>query len=323
MNKKFKFRNLIIFLNDRCDVGCPSCNVAARLDNKGELTCEWLTIFFEKLAQIPFSGYIIWTGGEPFLSPDSLMKGIRLAAEKEYNSEVLTSGSWFEAYPEFLVKLKQAGNFSLRISLDAEHQQRIPVTKIISLVRSALDLKIELNFTIREIPGTRQEIRHYLAEIEAKSGFRITDQANSRRIHTIPHIPVTAEESYNKIFGSTGKNNWQARCQQGFKDIVIFKDGLLYPCCGLFGLKNSQQYALGDILTEQWQDLAADLFSKPLLKILYREGPFQLCRKLNLDPAAWRWPQFNNPCALCRALFSLRSEDVLKLTRKSLGSVVV
>ncbi|UCH98093.1 MAG: radical SAM protein, partial [Candidatus Aminicenantes bacterium] len=286
-----KYQSIIIFLNRRCDVGCTSCNVNARPENKKELSCQWLSSFFNRVEDLKFSGYILWTGGEPFFSPGALQTGISLASRRGYHSEILTGAGWFDTHPEWLEPLSRNDNFSIRISLDAEHQERVPLSRVISLIRRAWQLQIQVNFTLREIPGGQESVNRYIEEIKKHlPEFYHYHRHRSRWVHYIPHIPISPRGYGSSSSHGTGK--YKQPCSMAFRDLVIGEDGLVYPCCGLFGFPFHQRLAVGDPMKESWESIAARQSHHPLFRRLKGTGPYGICKELNLDPGKWTWPRF-------------------------------
>lgn len=307
--------NLIFFLNRRCTVGCPSCNAGVSAEQGDELSPQWLENFFHTIHGLDFSNYIIWTGGEPFLSFETLKKGISLAAAGDYSSEILTSGIWFENHPGYLETLATSGSFSLRISLDAEHQDRVPMPLIISLMKKALALHIEVNLTLREIPRRPGFVHHSLQEIKEKlPQFYRENYKRSRWLHHIPHMPVSPPAEHNSPCGEVSVRSHvgkgQGPCKMGFKDIVIGEDGRLYPCCGLFGIPGHERLAIGNPLNEPWETLETRQQQSPLFQVLRKKGAYGICRQLELKPEIWAWPPFQSPCSLCLALFHQYADRV-------------
>jgi len=299
--------NIILFLNRRCTVGCASCNAGATTGNTAELTSQWLETFFNKLHDLEFSGYIVWTGGEPFLSFQALQKGISLASQNKYHSEILTSGAWFQQAPEQLESLAAVGDFSLRISLDAEHHDSVPLPIIISLIKKSLSLGIEVNFTLRQIPGRENPVEDFLDQIkEQLPDFYRQNHTRSRWLHYLPHMPISPGPGGclpTHSAAAPGKQKWQQTCKMGFKDLVIGEDGLVYPCCGLFGIPGHEQMAMGDPLNESWENLEIRQRNHPLFQVLKRKGPYGICKELGLSSETWDWPAYETPCHLCLALF--------------------
>lgn len=315
---QYRYQKLIFFLNRRCTVGCSSCNAAAAPGNRGELPPEWLIKFFNKVRQeeLTFSGYVIWSGGEPFLTFEALNNGIGLASGCGYRSEILTSGAWFDSHPGYLEQLAETGHFSIRISLDSEHQEKVPLELVFALIERALQLNIEVNFTLRQIPGRSESAAYYIKEIEMSlPEFYRQSHSNSRWIHVIPHVP-TAPAGMDTPSRETGKSlpshqRWQRPCQQGFKDLVIGEDGYVYPCCGLFTLSCYPRMRIGDPLKEAWHSLAGKQNRNPLFGILQEKGPYHICRELGFQPETWSWSPYQDTCCLCLALFNRRAEQVL------------
>lgn len=308
--------NIILLLNRRCTVGCASCNAGANIgNNANELTVRWLEPFFKRIQDLPFSNYIIWTGGEPFLSFESLKIGILLASQQKLHSEIITSGAWFEQTPEHLENLDTVGKFSLRISLDAEHQDSVPISIIIALIHKAQDLGIEINFTLREIPGRPKPVNDSLAKIKERlPAFYRQNHIHSRWLHYLPHMPVTAGSGCRSPHRASGqgKQKWKKACQIGFKDLIVGEDGLVYPCCGLFGIPGHEQLSVGDPLKESWNNLKIRQSNHPLLQVLKKKGPYGICQELGLIPETWNWPTYETPCHLCLALFHLHNKTIFE-----------
>ena len=310
-------QSIIIFLNRRCPVGCDSCNVAAQADSKDELSPQWLSAFFNRLEGLEFPGYLIWTGGEPFFSFDSLLTGISLAESNSFHSEILTSGIWFRSQPGWLDRLAAFRNLSIRVSLDAEHQLKVPFPLVMDLVRRAWELRIEVNFTVREVPGVPVPVHSYLEDIETQlPEYYRANSKKSRWLHYIPHIPIhapaPADAQNSNAAAQVRKQKYKKPCSMLFRDLVIGPDGMAYPCCGFFGFPFHSRLAVGDPLNESWESLADRRFARPLFKVLLEKGPYGICQQLKLSPETWGWPSFSIPCHVCMALFSQEGENVLE-----------
>jgi MoaA/NifB/PqqE/SkfB family radical SAM enzyme len=311
----YRYQSLIIFLNRRCVVDCASCNVDARSGNKNQLSSQWLSSFFSKVEDLKFSGYILWTGGEPFLSFDALKTGISIASQKGYHSEILTGAGWYPSHPEWLENLPVKENISIRISLDAEHQEKVPLSRVIAFIRGAWELPMEINFTLRDIPGQQGPVNRYIDEIKRQlPEFYHHNYHRSRWLHYIPHIPVSPGgcPSHSNCIDLPGAQKYKQPCRMAFRDLVISEDGLVYPCCGFFHFPFHHHLAVGDPMKESWESLFSRQFNHPLFRLLKENGPYGICRELNLEPGKWDWPLFQNPCHLCMALFKLKGEQVLK-----------
>ena len=305
-----QYQSLIIFLNRRCPVGCSSCNAGAVPGNPQELSVPWLSSFFPKVKNLKFPGYILWTGGEPFLSFDALKRGISIACAQGYHSEILTSGVWFASHPERLEPLAEIagkGNVSLRISLDAEHQEKVPLSLVIALIGKALEKQLEVNFTLREIPGSRGFVHRCIEEIKKSLPEYYLRNRSSRWLHYIPHIPISSEPSPP---GTPPTQKYRQPCRMIFRDLVVGEDGLVYPCCGFVGFPSRHALAVGDPITETWDTLAYRHRDHPLFRKLKEKGPYGICRESDLEPETWEGAPFQNTCHLCLALLRLAANKL-------------
>lgn len=266
--------------------------------------------FFHRLKEVELPGYILWTGGEPFLSFDALQTGITIASGQGYHSEILTSGIWFDAHSRWLEPLAEKGNVSIRISLDAEHQEKVPLSRVIALVRNALALQMEVNFTLRDIPGRQGFVDHCIGEIKKHlPEFYNDNRSRSRWLHYIPHIPVSPGAPSPCV---SQTQQYRQPCRMIFRDLVIGEDGLVYPCCGLLGFPFHRQLAVGNPMEQSWESLVSRQRSFPLFRALKEKGPYGICRKLGLEPGKWKWPPFQSPCHLCMALFNREGESLIR-----------
>jgi hypothetical protein len=264
------WNTVIFFLNRKCSVGCRTCNVRADPNQPSELSPEWLNRFFNTCLPIPTRPFSIWTGGEPFFSFESLKIGIRSCKEIGFHAEILTSGVWFDPSERHLEILRRQGPFTLRISLDSEHQKTVPLDRIEQLVKRALSLNIPISFTLRHIPDDPNSVSR------ARSFIRTTfprllekNKLVSRWIHVIPTVqhpissgPVT----------TIGKTLVKGICTLGFKDLVIGDDGRIYPCCGVFMVDSYSWLSLGDPFHQSWTDIHNRLMNTELFRLLQTHG---------------------------------------------------
>ncbi len=314
------FQNTVLFLNRRCAVGCPSCNVSAAADRVEELSPVWLMDFFARARDLDFAGFVTWTGGEPFLSFESLTAGIELAGDTGFRSEILTSGIWYRDEPGLLEEIAGFEGVSLRVSVDAEHQRSVAVGQLISLLSRADELAIETNLTLRDIPGDPEAVKRMMAVIEdALPEFMEKNHNRSRFCNRIPHMPLNNPNHPLQCLSGQSSNNkkWQKRCDLGFRDLVVGEDGIVYPCCGVIGLDCRPSFAIGDPLLLSWKELLRRRDEHPLLDDLRGQGPLQMARRAGLDPEQWN-TRFQTPCHLCLTLFTHFPDKMLKHCRGAL-----
>lgn len=299
------YNNLIIFLTDRCRSGCSTCNVRAVPGNSGMLKIEDIDSF---LSDPDVSGsnkkYIIWTGGEPFENFSVLEYGIAMAGNKKFRSEILSSGYWFRDTPEMLTELVQKGNFSLRISIDSEHILFSGEDLLLDLTGECLKKNIELNFTVRDLPGDESASK-ILNSIKINyPDYTSVRMSDPRWIHHIPHVPIDKNDPYSLPETSSLNNTG---CKLVFRDLVVGWSGDVYPCCGLFSLPGFEKYSTGNIRNGGRPELQYKKVVE-LFRMIGEHGPSGIFQKFDPTKTKGLMQEFGNQCHAC--LYFLRKYDV-------------
>ncbi len=294
------YSSLIIFLTNKCMVGCATCNVGAVPGNTGILNPNDLdSVFSNSLLKGLYGKYILWTGGEPFESFSSLVYGIGLADRSGFHSEILTAGYWYDKELAHLIKLHEAGNFSLRISIDPEHLKFIGTEILMLLLSECIETGTDVNFTVRDIKDDENSVSDFFENIKRSFPEYYREKSRDHRwIHHIPHVPVSENDPYadnsNQKYNNSG-------CKMAGRDLVIGWDGYIYPCCGLFSLPGFSRYALGHIGDPgPFENKYAN--SNELFSLIRDAGPQGLIEKFGSEVSSSEKYGFNNQCHACLSL---------------------
>ncbi|MEN8153287.1 MAG: radical SAM protein [Acidobacteriota bacterium] len=298
------FQNLIIFLNNSCPVSCRTCNISAVPGKGDHLSLEMIGLLFKKIKNVEINKFIIWTGGEPFLSFKNLKSGIKTGEDNGFSSEILTSGIWFRDNEDFPEELKDAGNFSLRVSIDVEHEKVVKENVLTGLIEKCIKLGIDVNFTVRDIPGEPDVFKN-LSKVLRKDfpDYYRGKISDSRWVHRIPHTPVCKDDPYRDFFVKKGGVP-EGRCKAVFRDLVAGWDGNLYPCCGLFSIPRHRDFSIGNIEEIDFTNISKILNGENIFSKIAESGPSGLCRNLGVEPDKLGWGPYQNLCHLCIAVLN-------------------
>lgn len=289
-------RSVILFITNTCDVACPTCNTGARPDSSAVLSPAWMERFLRSLPQR--DTWITWTGGEPFQVFETLHRGLQIASERGFHSEILTSGNWYRHHPGLLERLTETGVFRLRISLDPEHQRVVPMTLVHTLVDEILNRRIPVGFTLRTMPG--YEPAHIIHTLVRKHPVLLqAKNAASRMFHVIPTIPAG-------ISGSSSSNQppdfADKPCRRGFRDLVIGPDGRVYPCCGLFSLGINNLVCMSETPFETTDVVHDSINARPIYRRLLQDGPYRLALQNSIIPDRLPASGYTCQCHACRLI---------------------
>ena len=296
----FPMRSVIVFLHRNCTVGCDHCSARAVPDLSGGWHETQLKCLFKRLSDLHAPPYIVWTGGEPFLTPDLLRAAVITAGESGFHSEILTSGGILP--PDFILDaIGSVPGTRLRISVDALHARHIPLECIARLAAAAEKSGMKVCFTLRDIPGLPPA-----ADLLSRVGELIpglfSRQRDSRFIHSIPHVPIQDPPSPG-VPADPESPAPELPCRNGFQDLVVGEDRSLYPCCGAVSFADRDLLRLGYTRVRTGKDPPYSLVVPPLAELLQSRGPSGLAQALDRHPHSICSPPIEHPCRLCYALF--------------------
>lgn len=290
-------RNLIFLLSRRCSLGCPDCNIHPELDDGAIMSPETLEENIGPKARNQIGGGIIWTGGEPFETPEILLQGLRLAASRGFQSEILTGAHWTIGIDSILRALEPfRDSMNLRVSVDGAHLSRIGPDRVLELCTRIMERKFRVSFTIRshdpfsgpELTGLLQQLTRLVQRLDPKRA------AAPHLWHQIPHMKAPAP--LQKIrHEPLLKPSASRRCRLALVDRVIAWDGLSYACCGLFLFRDNSGLSL------------SHKSNRAVFEELRRIGPAGVARRLGLRLPDSFPDDGSSPCTLCQILWKNHS----------------
>jgi len=276
---------------------CPECNVHPELDNGELLSDSSLEKNITPISRKQIKGGIIWTGGEPFETPDLLLHGLHLASSYGFFSEILTGGLWHRNADSMLKSLVPYRDFiNIRISLDGPHLAMIGSEPILNLCTEIMKRGFRLSFTVRTgDPYSSPELAALKNDLAVLQGRLTPERIPTAHLwHQIPHMTAPAE-SPSSPKDSSGGISPSRKCRLAGKDRVIAWDGHLYACCGLFLFPDNYRLSL---------DFGSNREIFEQLRLL---GPKEIARRLKIPLPNCSESSESTPCPLCQYLWKHHS----------------
>ncbi len=238
--------------------------------------------YLEALADQPLEGILLF-GGEPFLCYDLLRASVPLAASLAPRVYVFTNGYWAtdpETARRLLAGLQEVGLDYILFSVDAFHQERIPLER----VAVGIDAARELGYHTIDVDN------RFLGQPTMDNIYNRRTRANMDRLAQLCDLTdVNVHEGPLRLVGRAADQlaahivpqaasldhcplpdylGGDLRAPTG---VEIHPGGWMNFCAGL-ALGNARQRPLTEILDEYDPD------AHPIIHTLAQEGPLGLLR---------------------------------------------
>lgn len=240
-----------------------------------------------------------FSGGEATLRGDVLFRFLDCCFEQELRSTLTTNAWWASNYAEAdrYIKTLCAHHLSkLNLSLDAFHQEKVPVANVANALRVAKgnNLPCDMGSTITH---STARLGSYMDELgELLIGMR----------HVIyPCLPVGAaaenippEDFIVNPHVLTG----ETRCGQT-NVLAVYCDGSCYPCCSQCGC--SRRLYLGNLFSEGLDAILKHYNANIYLRIINKYGLSWFVnagKKVGIDIA--KGESYVNLCDVCQRVFA-------------------
>ena len=135
--RRRRWASALLYLTDRCPVGCAHCSVDARPD--GPRISDW-PLFEQVVATLCATAsfeIVGISGGEPFTERRGLTHATRELAEAGKSVVLYTSGYWGDPAPWIRQVLKLSS--CVVLGADAFHAQRLPGDRVVAAIRATVE----------------------------------------------------------------------------------------------------------------------------------------------------------------------------------------
>ena len=277
MNRPPLFR-VGLLLTERCDVACRHCWFDSSPDRKATMTLEQAERYIDEAAATG-ARWVSFTGGEPFLVYGLLQSLTAYASTKSLLSEAVTNCNWATSRENALQQLsplKDAGLYTLNMSVDDFHQETIPLERVRNCFEAAKlhELKPVLMITVKKKSDiTAHRIRTLLEDpdIQVPGAEKLPNpSALAMETHFIPvgRGEKTPINMLKRIYIETGP------CKRVLTDIGVRPNGDVMPCCG--PLAAQIDAVIGNLEKESLPEILEKAWNNPRLREIHEKGPPQL-----------------------------------------------
>jgi len=289
-------------LTFKCPSKCKHCSYRAGPDRTGFITLEEAEKWLTDLSKTQVLQAITVHGGEPFLY-FRILKGI-LKKAKELNIKerwVITNAYWAEneeIAEKKLIELKEAGLKCITFSVDAFHQEYIPIDKVKTGIEAATKIGFDKVAVDSYILGGEDSNNEY--NIMTRYAISHVKDIKNIRLAKFPLDLEGRAPDYLVDFLEPSIKIPDGKCQFPFwlegdlknpEGVEIDHEGNVTFCPGIC-IGNAKDESLSDIIENY------NYRNHPIIKVIAEEGPIGLI-ELAKERGYKEDQKFINECHLC------------------------
>jgi organic radical activating enzyme len=302
-------KSLVFLTTYKCNARCDFCDCGP--DASDMLTYEDMTRYVEEAIALGTIGQVIFTGGEPTLLEDDLIKTIAYCHSKNLLTRIVTNGIWAkttESADRFIDKLISAGLTEINISIDDLHQQWIPLEFAKNAFMSCWKRKYKCLIAHKAMPDytiTPAFLSDYfeveLIDFDHDKSYSIDEEC--RLISSGVVVPV-GRNSESVDPGKLAYGNFSKNCSSVLRDVVVGADHQMLACCGIV-TKQLPELTLGNLRHNSMIDLIEQANGDLLLNWLVLEGPMAIADFVKeKDPSVNFLNRYVTSCHLCNDILT-------------------
>lgn len=280
--------SVLLFITDRCPVGCTHCSVDSRTDSPTITDFELFEELLEGICEDPDIQVVGISGGEPFSERRGLRRACDALSASEKSIVIYTSGVWAKSSkPTPWIHSVLESCSTVYLSTDSFHQDGVPSPVFINAARHIAEAGAWIVVQTLEVDATR-------TLLEQAFGNSVSDHAE-----IVPITPLRNGRGQG-VFELTPskKASTMGTCTLAVTPVIRY-DGVLTSCCNeevimgkgpdRFRTRVSNRSAL---------DLALTGFKlDSLMRCVSHVGLGELLKHPRLNALSNNW--YLNNCELC------------------------
>jgi len=312
MNRLFgpipRAKTLSVMPTYQCTAACTHCGTYSNPKQTTWLDADKMLAAIEQALDSDYK-VVVFTGGEPTLAGEDLLRGIRLVDSRGVCSRVVTNAWWATdeaAADSKLAELVSAGLKEINFSTGDQHARFVPVDNIMRGARAAAKIPLKtiviMMETVEERTITKETI---LQHPEYKRIQQEFPRAKVRIVES-PWMPLSPRMVTKYPPGmAVSKTNLPIHtgCSSCLGTTTVQADGRIAACCGL-GMRSIPELQLGhvrDTTIREADERGENDFLKRWIRV---EGPEKILAWASRhDPEIVWEDMYAHRCQSCMRLY--------------------
>jgi organic radical activating enzyme len=300
--RKTRGRSTLLFLTDRCPVGCAHCSVDSRTDSPTIADFELFDGILDWICEQDTFEVVGISGGEPFVERRGLTLAVRRITDAGKRVVLYTSGVWATRPrpPAWIAEMLERAT-TVCLSTDAYHEAGVPDRVYVNAARA---IAAAGNWIVVQVVDTEPMVARAEVLLQAAFGEDWRDHAELCRNPALTHGRGAAVFTRTHAF----PGHAYPPCTQLGSQTIRY-DGRVTGCCNEstimgFGPARLRRHAR----TKDEVGAAIDAFhDDPLLRAIGGPGPGALTAHPRFADLAER--EFTSICDLCWTMLDRVAND--------------
>jgi MoaA/NifB/PqqE/SkfB family radical SAM enzyme len=257
---EYKPETIGLLTTNECQGECSICGISSRRIGGEKLSVGEMKSCIGQAYDLGIR-YLGLTGGDPF-DLDEMLEVIGFAHSKRMYSGLMTNANYAKSMKdslEYAKSLKKAGLGMMRISVDMDHNKRVPYENWLNAIRGALRAGLHIRIASVVRMSTAMESRDLIEKVAKDLNGVIDDYkgkfpGQKRIIVKDMEIPIISAFIYHvgrarnlereEFFWYSLSPEESCRAND---TILVNSNGQILPCDSLFSIENEEQYSVGNI----------------------------------------------------------------------------
>jgi hypothetical protein len=274
------------------------------------------------ITQAAENGYkvVVFTGGEPTLAGDSLLRGVEQASARGLVTRVVTNAWWAtedEVAYRWAVSLVRAGLNEINFSTGDQHTRFVPLENVIRACHAVLQAGLRTICIMVEVVRERSITAASITQHPAYEELMRTFPDAQIHILESPWMPMSpfAPAAYPDRMTANRSNLGRfSGCNSCLSTTTVQADGKIAACCGL-GMRSIPELQIGHVgetTLKEADRIAADDFLKRWIRV---EGPMRILAWAATHNPSIKWEDmYAHICQACLRLY--KDPDVRAVVRE-------
>jgi hypothetical protein len=302
---------LVFSTTDKCPIECRYCAAECSPRNSHSLSFNDMAATVDSMLGLGRLKVVVFTGGEPFLLRDTLLRMVRYCADRNVKTRVVTNAYWAGSYQKAVKLLKtyaDAGLTELNVSADDYHQAFIPITNVRNANNACRDIGLPCLLGHKVMKGcqmTLERLERALGRRLRRFEFHKENPDNdvvltgyavpiAKDMHLIPDEEILYPDD----------EGWKGPCDSVMENTVISVFRELSICCGMIP-RAVREIVIGSLAEHTLEELIQRANTDLIVNWLALEGPYGVMKFIvKHKPEVPFRRRYVSRCHLCSEIFT-------------------